>query len=271
MKPTRPELVFVISDTHCGSTLALLPPGYQTLEGNVIELNAVQKWFWQCWLEAGKWVKKVAAGSPYALVINGDLIEGNHHRTNQIISPDVGDHVAAAEMALKPWAVAADKVFIVRGTECHTGSLENALGKMLRAQKSSDGSYAWDRLLLDINGTRCVFRHHIGTSSRVALSLTQLGIQLAEEQVEAARAGDLIPKVLCCAHRHKFDHGGNHKGLVVVSPPWQALTRHGHKVVSQARTYPGVYALDFRGLPKDSIPDLKYCIFNPPTPESVCL
>jgi hypothetical protein len=28
----RPKLVFVLSDLHCGSTLAVIPPGFQTLE-----------------------------------------------------------------------------------------------------------------------------------------------------------------------------------------------------------------------------------------------
>ena len=267
----RPKLVFVLSDLHCGSTLAVMPPSFQTLEGNVIEHNAIQQWLWTCWLETKKWILETADGDSFALVINGDLIEGNHHRTMQIISPDVADHVGAAIELLKPLAKDASKVFIVRGTECHTGSIENAIGKALKATPTPDGAGAWDRLLLDVNETRCVFRHHIGTSTRLALSLTQLGVQLAEEQLEAARAGDPIPTVLCCAHRHKFDHGGNHKGIVIVSPPWQALTRFGHKVVSQARTYPGVFALDFRDQNAGEIPRVRSCIFEPPTPDSVVL
>jgi len=267
--PQRSKLVFVLSDLHCGSTLALLPPRFQTLEGNKVEQNAAQQWLWKCWQEAKQWIAETAGKDPYVLVVNGDLIEGNHHRTMQIISPDVGDHAAAAIEVLEPVAKKAARVFIVRGTECHTGSVENAIGKALKAEQTPEGTGAWDRLLLDVNGTRCVFRHHIGTSTRLALSLTQLGVQLAEEQLEAARAGDPLPLVLCCAHRHKFDSGGNHKGIVVVSPPWQVLTRFGHKVVSQARTYPGVYALDFRDQKPGSIPHVRSLIFEPPTPDSV--
>ena len=77
----RPKLVFVLSDLHCGSTLAVMPPGFVTLEGNSVALNPVQQWLWKCWQETHKWILETAAGEPFALVINGDLIEGNHHRT----------------------------------------------------------------------------------------------------------------------------------------------------------------------------------------------
>jgi Calcineurin-like phosphoesterase len=260
-KPIR--LVFVLSDIHCGSTIALMPPNFKTLEGTMLNQNPIQQWLWACWQDTIKWIEQVANGEPYAVVLNGDLIEGNHHRTMQVISPDVGDHVEAAIHSLRPIVAKANKVFIVKGTECHTGNTEIVLGKALKTEINPVTKQpAWDRLTIDINGVRCVWRHHIGTSVRRGLAGTQLSVQLAEEQVEAANANETIPRVLCCAHRHKFGYYQDNNGLCVVSPPYQGLTRFAHKVVSQARTNPGVFALDFRGKNKNELPQLLSRIYE---------
>lgn len=270
MTKTRPELIIVISDIHCGSTVGLLPPKFQTLEGQKVDQNVIQQWLWKCWLEANKWIIDLAKGQPFALIVNGDAIEGNHHRTTQIISPDIGDHVEAAIHTLRPLVAKAAKTFFVKGTDCHVGNTEIVLGKALKTEIDREtGQPAWDRLVLDVNGVRCVFRHHIGTTTRRGLAATQLSMQLAEEQVEAANAGETIPRVLCCAHRHKFGYYEDNNGLCLVTPPWQGLTRFGHKVVSQARTNPGVVALDFRGKKRGQLPAHYALTFDAPAPAAV--
>lgn len=268
----RPDLIIVISDLHCGSTVGLLPPGFQTLEGQRVAQNPIQLWLWKCWLDANRWIADLAAGRPFVLVVNGDAIEGNHHKTTQIISPDIGDHVEAAIHVLRPLVAKAAKTFFVKGTECHVGNAEIVLGKALKTEVDREtGQPAWDRLVIDVNGVRCVFRHHIGTSMRRGLAGTQLSMQLAEEQVEAANAGEEIPRVLCCAHRHKFGYYQDNRGLSLVTPPWQGLTRFAHKVVSQARTNPGVVALDFAGVGRGELPVLKSLTFDAPAPAAVQL
>ena len=118
---------------------------------------------------------------------------------------------------------------------------------------------------------RCVFRHHIGTSVRRALSATQFSIHLGEEQVEAANNGEVIPRVLCCAHRHKFGVWEDDRGLAVVSPPWQMLSRFAHKVVSQARIKPGVFILDWRDREDGELPKVLKRLYDTPQPHAVTL
>jgi hypothetical protein len=195
--------------------------------------------------------------------LNGDIIEGVHHKTTQIISADVGDHIKCAKEVLRPVTKRAKKIFMVKGTECHTGTSENFIAEGLGAEENTaEGTHSWDRLTIDVNGVRCVWRHHIGTSVRRSLAATQLSATLAEEQVEAANAGEPIPRVVCCAHRHKFGYYEDNNGLCVVSPPWQGLSRFGHKVVSQARTNPGVFALDFRGKNRGELPELHSRVYE---------
>jgi hypothetical protein len=203
------------------------------------------------------WVESIADGDPFVLVLNGDLIDGNHHRTMQIISPDVGDHVEAAIHSLRPLVAKASDTFIIKGTECHTHNAETVVGKALKTRINSETKLpSWDRLTLDLNGVRCVFRHHIGTTTRRGLAGTQLSMQLVEEQVEAANAGEPIPRVLCCAHRHKVGYYQDDNGLSLVTGAWQDLTRFAHKVVSQARCKPSIAALDFRNCAAGELPRL---------------
>lgn len=266
------KLVAVLADLHVGSTKAILPPGFKTVEENEIRLNSMQEWLWECWGRANQFLEDVAAGEPYALVINGDVIEGNHHGTKEIWSPEVKDHVSAAHQLLEPVAARAGVSFMVRGTECHTNNREVSLAEMLGCEKNpATGLAAFDRLTLDVNGVRHVFRHHIGTSIRRGLAGTQLSINLAEEQVEAVNNGEAIPRVVCCAHRHKFGYYKDDNGICVVSPPWQGLTRFGHKVVSQARTKPGIYIIDHRGQKHGELPNVWSRLYDCPQPNSISL
>jgi len=268
----KPRVIVVLSDIHAGSTVALMPPEFTTLEGVLLAQNPMQRWLWECWQDAQAWITASVGTDPYALVLNGDLTEGIHHGTKQVISPDTGDHVECAIHLLRPLVAKAAKTFIVKGTECHTGNNEIVIGKAMKTEVNPEtGLPAWDRLTIDVAGVRCVFRHHIGTSVRRALSATQFSIHLGEEQVEAANNGEVIPRVLCCAHRHKFGVWEDDRGLAVVSPPWQMLSRFAHKVVSQARIKPGVFILDWRDREDGELPKVLKRLYDTPQPHAVTL
>lgn len=267
-----PKLVFVLSDLHCGSTVGLLPPSFKTLEGQKVDQNPIQQWLWRCWTDAMQWIDEISDGDPYAVVLGGDLIEGSHHRTTQIISPDIGDHVEAAIHCLRSLTQKSKATFIVKGTDCHTGNTETVVGKALKTRINPETDLpSWDRLTLDVNGVRCVFRHHIGTTTRRGLAGTQLSMQLAEEQVEAANNGEPIPRVLCCAHRHKVGYYQDSNGICLVTGAFQDLTRFAHKVVSQARCNPSIAALDFRGLPTGTLPIVKTKSYEARKPQAITL
>jgi hypothetical protein len=269
---SRIKLLVVLSDIHAGSTKALLPPGFVTLEGQDVGQNVFQRFLWECWLKATRFIDETVGVDEWALILNGDLLEGVHHGTKEIISPEVADHRRAAMEILRPLAKRATKVFVVRGTECHVNNHEVGIGEELGAVKNPEtGLHAFDRLTIDVNGVRCVFRHHIPTTVRRSLSATQLSVQLAEEQLEAVNNGEPIPRVVGCAHRHKPDYYEGDNGLCFVSPPWQVLTRHGHKVVSPARCKPGVQILDWRGRAAGELPRFHKRYYEAPQPQAIAL
>jgi hypothetical protein len=262
--------IVVASDMHIGSTKGLMMPGFKTSENIGIQINAMQEWLWLCWVKASAFVEKETAGEPYAVVLNGDLIEGIHHGTKEIWSPLIDDQIKAAKAVLAPFVKPASACFVVKGTECHTNSSENGLGEALGAVRDEEtGNHAFDRLVLELNGIRHVFRHHIGTSVRRGLAGTQLSANLAEEQVEAANNGEKIPRVVVCSHRHKFGLYQDTNGLLVVTPPFQGLTRFGHKVVSQARTHPGLVILDYSGKEPGELPTVVEKTFKTPEAQSI--
>ncbi len=141
------RLIAVVSDIHCGSSVGLLPPGFVLAEGQEIGQSKRQKWLWQAWTDTWNRFYEYAGDEPFALVVNGDIIEGVHHGTKQVISPDANDHLEAAVATLKPIADKAAKVFITDGTECHSANTEQKLGKILNAVPDPNtGRRSWDRL-----------------------------------------------------------------------------------------------------------------------------
>ena len=268
------DLVVVYSDLHCGSEVAICPPNLDLAGGGTYGLNGLQKFFWECWQDVHLWRNSIVGSDPFAVVINGDAIEGDHHGTSQLVSKKLSDHISAAVQLLDPVVKDAEKRFMVSGTECHTGDLETAIGGLLKCEQNPDtkrANFSFDRLTLDVHGVRCVFRHHIGTTTRRSLNASQLSANLAEEQVEAANNGETMPRVLGCAHRHVFSSYANDNGTCFVTPPWQALTRFAHKVVSASRTKPGLVILDWRGLPIGASPRVHSQVYKTPPAASFSL
>lgn len=267
------ELICVLADIHGGSSTAVLPPNFRLVEGNQhVEQNKIQAWLWARMQEALQFADAVAAGDKWHLVLNGDLIDGYHHKTKQVISTDLDDHVNAAAQVLKPWAERADKVFITEGTECHVGNVETNLGKALHAEENSDtGRFSFPRLDILLKDTPMTFYHHMPTSGRPWTEATPMGTVLAAEQLEAARNGEAIPKVVCTAHAHIFREFNNGTGMAVCSPAWQMHTRFTGKVVPWARCKPGVFLLDMREVEPGELPRLHYRTFRAPTSGRIVL
>lgn len=261
-----------ISDLHVGSEHALLQPDFLTEAAQPIGQTPMSKWFWECWHQGWAWVDTILAPREYALIINGDCIEGNHHRTTEIWHPDVANHVKAANELLKPIASRAAKTFMVRGTECHVGGKENSVAYHLGAEVNpTHGQPHWDHLKLNVAGVRMSVRHHFPATSRSYLEASQHSIQLGNAVNEAVRAGDVAPSILVGAHRHRTGHFCDGNRLTVVTGAWQGLTRHGHRVVPDGRPCPSIYILDWRGVQDGELPIVHFRRFNPPASDFVNL
>lgn len=65
---------------------------------------------------------RISTKNTLHLVLNGDLIDGDHHRTAQIASPLTGIHIRTAMESLAvPLGLRPKQIHVVRGTPTHVG------------------------------------------------------------------------------------------------------------------------------------------------------
>jgi hypothetical protein len=247
MQHTRSTALLVISDLHMGSIWAPVPEKMVRHDGQVIKPSKAQQWLNRQWHKQTGKALAYLGNRPFDLVLNGDMVEGVHHRSTEHWSADPGDHHLAAWIMLNPIAERAKNIYVVSGTECHDGPSGAAgLGNRLGAVKNPKTSHgAFLRLNLCVNDVYCRFVHHMPTSSRIALYATALGVMLAEHQSQSARLGRKAPRVLVQGHRHTHGYYGDGLALSVSCPPWQLLTTHGHKAATAANPRVGCVVLDF--------------------------
>lgn len=233
----------VVSDLHCGSSVALCPPGMVSVdEGTPLPQNDHQKWLWEHWEEFWRWVPtQLGPRQDVTLVVNGDMIEGNHHRAIQAW-PCTDDHISAAVNILRPLAAQFTRTYVVVGTEAHTKMAEHGIAKAIGAKKHPDGKYASDVLNIEVGDRLLLWAHHCSTTSREWLTSGEPGRLLSNARLAAINARHKPPNFVGAAHRHRYDRwedGGDQ--CCVIGPAWQMLTRYGYKVVTHARPHVGGY------------------------------
>jgi hypothetical protein len=277
-KKVDPKILVVISDTHCGSKVGLLPPGISDQDGNELKQNLYQQWLWECWLDAtGDYFRRIVGDEPFVLLLNGDLVEGNHHGTKQAY-PDNLDHTAIALNAIRPVASKASMTHIVLGTECHTHSMESGIGAALTKGDEKEprctvstckdtGKHAHARITFKVNGCLVSATHHCSATSRPWLESGEYGRALHSERGECLRAGWDVPQLLIRAHRHRAGFFTDYSAGLLITGAWQGLTRHGHKAVPGAVSEPSIAICDWRGCDEGELPVVRQRVYAPPAPE----
>lgn len=245
----------MLSDLHIGSVVGLWPPGFVSNEGFPIGQNNFQKWLWKCWVDMIKWVDLTAGDSPFDIVLNGDLVEGIHHRTTQVMSADIGDQSVAVLETIAHLVAKSSALHVIKGTECHTRNDEIRIGKSLGGSRDpSTGQHAWDSLDLEVNGTLFNFAHHISATARPYLEASAHSIALGALTQSRARIDRRAPKVMCRAHRHRHGVWTDGNQMSAICGAWQGLTRHGYKVVPDAVPQPSAIMFDTRATEKGELP-----------------
>jgi hypothetical protein len=259
-KAGKPLICVVLSDIHCGSDVGLLPEKVELTDGQTIGhgTNPWQKWMWAEWLKMLEWVNEVVDGAPFTLLLNGDMIEGIHHRSDEVVAAKIVEHCTIATVALKPLVDAATDVLCTRGTECHVRDLESFLMCQMGRGK------AHDFIQFDLNGVLCDARHHMPVTGRLHLEASALGILAANNRSNAVRSGHKPARVFLRGHRHVPGYFSDGESLTVVTGGWQGLTRHGKKVVTDSIPRPSCAILDARHSQPGQLPAIYQQVSNPP-------
>ena len=243
MKPKRIRNLVVISDTHCGCRVGLHGPNKTRLDdGGFYESSGFQKKVYAWWREFwDEFVPRATRDEPWALLMNGDALDGQVMRAKTPISTNLNDQRHIAMDLLAPEIAKAKRYFHIRGTEAHVGkSAENeeALAESLGAEQDEDGKYARWKVELDLCGYRISAMHHVGTTGSMSYEATAVNKELTEEYADSARWCKKKPDVLVRSHRHRAIQlklpagwegapvkGRNSKSAIcVVTPAWQGKT-----------------------------------------------
>jgi hypothetical protein len=255
--PPPGRWTIVISDTHCGSSMGLLPPEFESPETGPIGQNDFQKWLWKQWSDL--WAYVHALPGTHDVIVNGDAIEGFHHRATQINGTTVADHVQMFMETFDPIAKEANRLWFIRGTEAHTGAAsEDGLAKHYRACSATrEKLLASDRLMLTQADVPCAFSHHMPTTSREWLKATPLGTALAQYQLARARAGHKPTRLLGLAHSHvcrvyRDESAG--PAIAFVTPAWQGPTRYTHRLMIPGEVQVGAIIIDWGSRDDSGLP-----------------
>jgi len=242
--------IVVVSDTHCGCRLGLCPPeGIQLDGGGTYLPSALQRTVWSWWEEFwGEWVPRVTHGEPYSVVVNGDMVEGVHHRATSQISHDLGDQAEIAYRVFKPISEQCEgRFYMVRGTPAHVGESgvdEEKLAKRLGAIPNAEGQRSRFELWKRCGDGLVHLNHHIGTTSSSQHETSAVNAELAHAFVEAGRWGEEPPDVVCRSHRHRCCEVRipSRKGYAVafVTAAWQLKTPFAYKVAGARQTMPQI-------------------------------
>jgi hypothetical protein len=233
-------VVVLFSDTHCGSTIGLLPPqGFTTDDGQVILPSAAQRWLWEKWEAFWKDCFSLAVeGEPVIAVVVGDLIEGYHHQTTQLITDKRSDHESIFLSCVKPWKTKVSGWYIVRGTPVHVGQAaasEERIGRLLGActDPAYPARFSFPHLRLEVENVRLDIAHHRGGSHRAWTRGNPMRVHVLQTIFHCVDYHLPLPHLVVRAHQHRFEETNETisravKGLGLGG--WQLKTEFVHRI-----------------------------------------
>ena len=244
--------VLVISaDKHSGSTMGLIPDEpLQLHDGGTYNPSPLQKTLWKQYEECLDFIKQERKKSRLIWVENGDTCEGIHHQTTQIVCPRVETHENIASDILdytfkKIKFTDGDRAYMVAGTEAHAASgnqsenrVANDLGCFIPQYTETSGKnnrYAWDKLIIRINGVLFDIAHHGGSvGARAWTEENGMYNRVKSFYFQTLNEERDLPRYWIRSHNHQFiqaTYDGKRGSITgIVTPSFQFKTGFGQKV-----------------------------------------
>lgn len=244
----RKVLVAKVSDVHAGSSVALCPPRIPLDDGGCYEASKAQRWLWECWRAYWRDVSETrkALTADLYVMLNGDLTEGSHHGTTQILSGNPSAQAAVVDACLAvPLALCPDRIWVIRGTEAHVGAsacyeerIASGLWKdgrpIVRCEETDTASHWHARV--EIQDVRFDIAHHSTVGGRAWTKNTPVNALAADLFYNHCDDEVPYPHLALRAHAHQFADSGNFaKVRVLHSGAWQLKTAFGHRINTRGK------------------------------------
>ncbi len=239
----KPLVLAITSDQHCGSTVALAPPVVHLDDGGKYEASKPQQWLWQRWNDYWKRVEQVRRAKKATLVqvYNGDLTEGDHHKTTQILSGNpTAQAVVVNEVLRVPLALKPDHIVGIRGTEAHvgpSGAFEERIFTGLRkdgwpvVRDEHTGNSSHWHWTMEYQGVRLDIAHHGKFGSRPSTKMNTVVALAFDIFTRAAIEGRPHPHLAVRSHMHQVgDTGDIYPTRLIQMPAWQLATAYIHRL-----------------------------------------
>ena len=232
------EHIVFISDGHQGDRAALCPPESELDLGGSYQRSWLQDVIWQWWTEFWKWIES-KTNNDFILVINGDWLEGDHHRTKSAISLNVNDQLNIALATLRPVKEHAKAIYMIRGTRSHGGQSsenEETLARELGVvQDKKSKVFCRPALNLTVENVLFNVSHYIGVSGSTQYESSALMQEATRVFVECGRWKKPLPDVIVRSHRHRHlslpIKTSSGKTTIFVTPAWQLKTDYVYHIV----------------------------------------
>ena len=225
------SVLAIIGDMHIGSTVGLATPEYQVhtrydLEAQTVRANKVQAWLWECWRDYWNYVYSLCKNRRLIVVHLGDLIDGVHHQSTQVM-PEIADQSAMALNIMTPIVAKASAFFGIFGTGIHAGIDNTDEARLYQEIGAQDYGH---QLTLDIDGYIHAFQHHGRAGARPWTS-SAAGVA-AEVMIDYATRGQKPPNFVWTAHNHRIDDSGAKfpETRAISIPSWQLKNSFGWRV-----------------------------------------
>jgi hypothetical protein len=259
--PKRTVLV-VVNDLHVGSPFAVAPARWLLHDGNSFEPNELQRLILAHWAMCWQNVAKLRKGARLIVVVLGDVIEGVHHETTQVVTTrlDTQEAMAAAViesgLQLAQWRNRGDVLRFVTGTPAHDGlgyqSAERVARAVLDLGYNASQRSTTDVLRLSVNGTRFDFTHKPGSGpgSRAHTLGNAFGGWLRSLYFAALEEQQPPPRYVLTAHFHNYLRREVYatRGHVAMTgyicPSWKVADEYVMRVAPFAVANVGMLAFD---------------------------
>jgi len=207
------EKVLCISDLHCGNTHSIAVDGVELEEKRTYQTTKFQLGLLKVFKSQLDRIFDKLKGEKFALILNGDLVDGKHHG-NPFVENLITDQIRILAAVISKITDRADseqieRTYFMQGTEAHAGlgnDTERGIAEMYGVElkaRPNGGSKTWQEMELEFaNGAILHTTHHFNFTN--IYEGTCYEREWKETGISHLKAGLDAPDLYYRGHIHQF-------------------------------------------------------------------